>query len=276
MGSLFLLDLADVARATGYPVVEVDGWEYRARGSGGYNAGKPDHVMVHHTASGPSSDGWPDVNYCTFSDDDAPLCNLYLSREGEIFVCAGGATNTNGSGDCVHLSPDTMNSSAVGIEAGNNGVGEAWPPTQQDAYIALCSALCSAYGIPTAHVESHAEYAPSRKTDPAGPSRWASSGTWAMDGFRHDIGHRPEPSPAPPVAEGEEDEDMTYIARNKDTGSLGLVSHGGAGVTFVWIMTGDDAAAYRSIGIETAEVSSAQFDMLAGQIRTVDIIGDTP
>ena len=68
---------------------------------------------------------------------------------------------------------------------------------------------------------------------------------------------------------------MTYIARNKDTGSLGLVSHGGGGVTFVWIMTADDAAAYRvRSGVPQVDVSAGQFDMLAGQIRTVDVIGE--
>ena len=54
MGDRYLTDLADVARAAGWPVIEVDGWQSRARGSGGFNAGKPDHVMAHHTASGPS------------------------------------------------------------------------------------------------------------------------------------------------------------------------------------------------------------------------------
>jgi hypothetical protein len=188
LGSRFLLDLADVCRRTGYNVIEVDDWQHRARGSGGYNDGKPDHVMLHHTGSPPSSDGWPDVNYCTFNDDDSPLCNLYLSRVPEIYVCAGGATNTNGTGDCPHLSPDTMNSSAIGIEAGNHG-GHPWPAVQQDAYLELVSVLCDAYGIPHAHVEGHFEWAPSRKVDPAGESSWAAgTATWNMDTFRADLG----------------------------------------------------------------------------------------
>lgn len=189
MGARYLHDLADVCRSTGYLVILVDGWEHRARGSGGYNDGKPDHVMLHHTGSPPSSDGWPDANYCTFGDEDAPLCNLYLSRAAEIYICAAGATNTNGTGDCPHLSPDTMNSSAIGIEA-NGGYGHPWPDVQQDAYLKLVSTLCSAYGIAHDHVESHAEWAPSRKVDPAGESRWAKgSATWNEDAFRGDLGH---------------------------------------------------------------------------------------
>ena len=204
MGARYLTDLAEVCRSTGFPVIEVDGWEGRARGSGGFNDGKPDHVMIHHTASGPSSDGWPDVNYCTFGDDDAPLCNLYLARTGDIYVCAAGGTNTNGSGDCPHLEPDTMNSAAVGIEAGNLGTGaEAWPDVQQDAYLALCVAVGAAYGIPPDRFHAHWEWT-DRKVDCAGPSRWASSGSWNMDAFRADC-MSPAPAPGPtPVPEPED------------------------------------------------------------------------
>src|SRR5262245_14237883 len=160
MGDRYLTDLADVCRRVGVPVVEVDGWPERARGSGGYDAGRPNHVMVHHTASGPSSDGWPDVNYSTYYDDDAPLCNLYLSREPAIYVCAGGATNTNESGSdpCHVVSDDAMNSAAIGIEAGNGGTGELWPAAMLDAYVALVAVLCAAYGIDVAAVHSHWEW----------------------------------------------------------------------------------------------------------------------
>ena len=190
MGDRYLADLADVCRWAGLDVIEVDGWHHRARGSGGYDSGRPNHVMVHHTASGAGSDGWPDVNYCTFSDEDAPLCNLYLNRGGSVWVCAGGATNTNGSGQdpCNTTADDSMNSSAIGIEAGNNGSGELWPRAQLDALLTLTRALCDHYGIPTSRVHSHQEWAPGRKVDPAGPDRYASGGgTWNMDAFRSDL-----------------------------------------------------------------------------------------
>ena len=213
MGARYLTDLAEVCRLTGYPVIELDGWESRARGSGGYGTGKPDHVMCHHTASPPSADGWGDANYCTFADDDAPLANIVLSRVPELFICAAGATNTNGSGDCPHLAPDTMNSSAVGVEACNDGLGEAWPEGQQSCYVRLVTELCYAYNIPVAHVESHAQYAPSRKVDPAGPSRWADVGTWNMDLFRADL--TAGPIPAPPEPGGS---DMRLLLCRSDDG----------------------------------------------------------
>ena len=189
MGARYLTDLAAVVAAAGLEVVEVDGWESRARGSGGYDAGRPTHVIVHHTASPASSDGWPDVEYCTFHDDDAPLCNLYLSRDGTVYVCAAGATNTNGAGtDPCGITPaDAMNSHAVGIEAGNDGTGEPWRGLQVDAYLDLVSALCDAYGIDPAQCHAHHEWAPSRKTDPAGPSPYAGAGPWDMDAFRADL-----------------------------------------------------------------------------------------
>jgi hypothetical protein len=205
MGSYYLTDLADVCRAAGLSVTEVDGWPTRARGSGGYNTGSPNHVMVHHTASGPSSDGWPDVNYCTYGDSDAPLCNLYLGRSGQVWVCAGGATNTNGSGQdpCGATADDSMNSAAIGIEAGNDGQGEHWADAQLGAYTRLCSALCEHYGIPTSRIHAHFEWT-SRKVDPAGPDRYATgSASWDMDRFRADCDGSSGPTPQPP-----EDDDV--------------------------------------------------------------------
>lgn len=199
MGSRYLTDMAQVLRNAGLTVTEYSGWQTRARGSGGYDSGRPTHIMCHHTASPASSDGKPDADYCTFYDEDAPLCNLYLDRTGKVWVCAGGATNTNGSGVDTWgggVPENSMNSYAIGIEAGNNGVGETWPTVQQDAYVKMIKALKKAYGIADAHVRAHFEWAPTRKTDPAGQSRYASgSSMWNMDQFRADC-------------TGEEDEDM--------------------------------------------------------------------
>ena len=204
MGSRYLTDLADVVRSVGLVVQEEPGWQTRARSSGGYNSGLPNHVMIHHTASGPSSDGQPDVNYMCYSADAKPVANLYLSRSGKVWIMAAGATNTNGSGSdpCGAVANDNMNASTIGIEAGNNGTGEVWPDAQQQAYTKLVKMLCDHYGIAVGRVHSHAEWAPGRKIDPAGPSRWAGSGTWNEDAFRSDVaagwpGGSPSPGPKP-------------------------------------------------------------------------------
>jgi len=217
MGSRYLTDLASVCRGAGLVVQEESGWQHRSRSSGGYDSGRPDHVMVHHTASGASSDGQPDVDYMTYRADARPLANLYLSRSGKCWVMAGGATNTNGSGRCPHCgATDNMNSRAIGIEAGNNGTGEPWPMALQDAYVRLCSALCAHYGITNEAVQMHHTYAPSRKVDPAGPSRWTGSGSWPLDPFQASVaggGGGGGPIPGPPSKGGD---DMAVAIQSRD------------------------------------------------------------
>jgi N-acetylmuramoyl-L-alanine amidase len=186
MGDRYLTDLADVLRAVGLTVIELDGWRNRSRGSGGYDPGRPTHVMVHHTASPPSASGESDAWYCATGDEDAPLSNVCLDRDGVWWVLAAGATNTNGKGgpiDCVPA--DSMNTYAIGVEA-NGGYGSPWPDVQTRSYVTGVAALCSAYGC--TYVRAHAEWAPDRKIDPAGPSPWATgNNTWDMNAFRADV-----------------------------------------------------------------------------------------
>jgi hypothetical protein len=145
---------------------------------------------------------------------------------------AAGATNTNGSGGPLGPVPaDSMNSSAIGIEAGNNGTGEPWPHAQQDAYTRLCRALCDHYGIPVGCVFSHCEWAPGRKVDPAGPSQWAAQGTWNEDSFRQSCGG-PGPTPHP----SEEDDMAVAITAPDDPGHMTFAWNG---VNINWI-TSDD------------------------------------
>jgi N-acetylmuramoyl-L-alanine amidase len=220
MGSRYLTDLATVVRGAGLPCTEYSGWQTRARGSGGYESGRPTHIMVHHTASSSSQNGKPDADYIAVGSGDAPLSNLYIDRQGKVWVIAAGATNTNGKGHDYWgggVPDDSMNSYAIGIEAGNNGVGEAWPTVQQDAYVKLVKALMTNYGIPLGHVRAHFEWAPDRKIDPAGSSRYANGGaSWNMDKFRTDCynaagGSVPEPTPEPEDDVALSDDDINRI-----------------------------------------------------------------
>ena len=211
MGSRYLTDLADVCRRAGLAVVEYDGWKTRARGSGGYDSGRPTHVMVHHTASPTSWSGKRDADYCTVQDSDAPLANLCLDRDGVVWVCAAGATNTNGKGKDVWgggVPENSMNSYAIGIEA-NGGYGSSWPQAQTSAYTTLVRALCDAYKIPNNNVRGHFEWAPTRKVDPAGPSPWASgNASWNMTGFRSACSSGARPLPPDQGVQPDEGEDM--------------------------------------------------------------------
>lgn len=187
---IFLTDLADVLRAAGLNVIEVDGWETRtfATWTPGYTQ-IPTHVMVHHTASATTVEN--DINYMLHGPV-SPICNIYLARNGDCHVVAAGQVATNGKGSSKPWNggvPDNqMNHWAISIEAANNGIGEPWPLHQTDAYVALCGALINAYKIPLDHLRAHWEWAPGRKIDPAGPSPWAfGKASWNMEAFRHDV-----------------------------------------------------------------------------------------
>jgi len=230
--SLFLTWLADELRAAGLNVVEYSGWTTRARSSGGYGAA-PLCVMEHHTASPPSWDGQRDADYCAVGDPDAPLSNLYIERSGRVWVLAAGATNTNGKGWAMTFSrgtvpTDGMNTRAVGIECGNNGVGEAWPVAQVDALIAAANTVNGRLGNVPADVAGHVHYT-NRKIDPATaaavqgawrPRSINSSGSWNLDDMRAEHVRRaaaPAPTPEP-----EEDEDMAkeLLVQGMPSGSL--------------------------------------------------------
>ena len=144
-GGEILHDLADVLRRAGLQVREVDGWQQRQRGGCGYSQSGPIGIIVHHTASSSGWNGEQDANFLTFQCDVKPMANLYLDRGGQWWVLAGGATNTNGAGGPWGPIPlDSANSRVIGIEAGNNGVGEPWPDVMQDAYVAGVAALADA------------------------------------------------------------------------------------------------------------------------------------
>lgn len=238
-----ITDLADVVRAAGLRVIEVEGWRDRARsGDGGqYLDGRPDWIMVHHTASRWSAS--QDVSYLAEGAEYAPLSNLYLARDGTVYVIAAGPTNTNGSGGPMEgVAANDMNRHAIGIEAGNDGVGEAWPKVQTDAYVTLCAALSTHYRIPVGHVCGHAEWSPGRKIDPAGPSPWAGgASTWNMDGFRRSVQAALSVGPEPITPPSPEEDHMKLYA---------CVDHSGT----VWV--GD--------GIRRRSVASpSEFDLIA-------------
>ena len=212
-----LTDLDKVLRDAGVPVVEVAGWRDRGRGGDGgqYLAGRPTHVMVHHTAGSAGASASSEVNYMVNVADAKPIANLYVARDADkggaaaAWIMAAGPTNTNGKGTAPWanglVAENDMNRHAVGIEIGCNGVGEAYGPKQQQTVVDACAALCRAYSIPVGQVRAHFEYT-SRKIDPTGPSQWSpNGGKWNMDEFRSSVfqrivemdGGKPAPEPEP-------------------------------------------------------------------------------
>lgn len=221
VGTRYLTDLADVLRAAGCHVVELAGWQERARSSGGYDDAGPWAVFWHHTAS--AGNGAQDADYCTFGSDDAPVCNVVVGRDGTVHVCAAGATNTNGKGgphqlpDGRTLPVDGANSRVFGMELSNDGVGMDYPAPMMAAAFAVSTAVAAAYGIDPTNVVTHQVWAPDRKIDPATadavegdwwPTAVTSSGTWSLEALRDECWRRagagPDPIPLPPTPGGDD------------------------------------------------------------------------
>jgi hypothetical protein len=258
MTGRYLVELADVLRAAGVHVVEVDGWQTRARKSGGYAGNRPWCVMWHHTASQATPD--QDIAYI-IGADTAPISNLYLDRTGCVHVIAAGATNTNGKGGPQQFSRgivplDCMNEYAVSIEAANSGLGEQWPQVQVDAFFQASIALTNWLGLEPTDISSHAGWT-TRKIDPAtaaavqGPWRPASvnsSGTWSLEDLRHEAARRAAtaptpPTPTPPTPTPPKDTDMpiAFVAAAPNNATV-LVAIDGAGTSVLAFATEEDRA----------------------------------
>lgn len=162
--------LADAARLTGYPVVEVPGWQQRGHGPMAGAEG----AVLHHTA-GPASGDYPSLGVVRDGRPDlaGPLAHLGLGRTGTIYVVAAGL--------CWHAGPSRwagfsdLNSRFVGIEAESTGVRRAdggwdWTPAQLDVLPRLVAALLRWMGRPADRCCAHRECAipAGRKIDPAG------------------------------------------------------------------------------------------------------------
>jgi hypothetical protein len=129
--------LVDAARSTGYPVVEVAGWQ--TRGHGGMRV--VEGVVGHHTATADSAPGdYPSLDIVTHGrpDLDGPLCNLGLGRSGTVYVVAAGCAYHAGASRW--LGYYDLNDEFLGIEAESAGTG-GWTDAQRDAYPKLVAAL---------------------------------------------------------------------------------------------------------------------------------------
>lgn len=284
MGSRYLTELAQWCREAGLPVIEVDGWQHRARSSGGFDGDRPWAVMWHHTASATSPEN--DVNYICYGSPDAPLSNILLDRSGMVWVCAAGATNTNGKGGPHAVTRgvvpvDQMNTHAVSIEAANNGVGEWWPRVQIDAYFALSLMLSQRLGLSPLDICEHNVWAPDRKIDPAvaeavqgpwQPHRANSSGTWLQIDVQDELANRAD--------EQQEEDDMVVEVAVNGAGArfLGQLTHQNGKDFILWMewVNGADPAqlarlqAYRNLGVPLHTI--AQISDLSG----IGLLGPVP
>jgi hypothetical protein len=129
--------LVDAARSTGYPVVEVAGWQ--TRGHGGMRV--VEGVVGHHTATADSAPGdYPSLDLVVNGRADlaGPLCNLGLGRSGTVYVVAAGCAYHAGASRWLGFLD--LNDEFLGIEAESAGYG-GWTDAQRDAYPKLVAAL---------------------------------------------------------------------------------------------------------------------------------------
>lgn len=164
-GGVFVPWLVDAARLTGYPVVEVPGWQQR--GHGGLSA--VEGVVAHHTA-GPAPGDMPSLAVVRDGRADlrGPLAQLGLGRSGTIYVIAAGLCYHAGKSQWAGMT--SLNARYLGIEAESVGDGSDWTPEQLDAYPRLAAALLHYMRRDAGRLASHAEVAlpAGRKIDPAG------------------------------------------------------------------------------------------------------------
>lgn len=167
---------ADVLRAEGLNVAEVDGW--KTRGSADFD---PKGIMAHHTAGATMGEA-PSLNTVIYGRPGlpGPLSQAVLGRSGTIYMVASGRANHAGFGVWRSVSGNTH---FIGIEAENSGLGQPWPDVQLRAYVAMCAAFCRKLELSSLMVCGHREYAlpKGRKIDPAGID---------MDEFRAAVSER--------------------------------------------------------------------------------------
>ena len=293
MGSRYLTEMARWFRDAGLRVVEYDGWPTRARSSGGFDGDRPWCVMWHHTAS----DTTPlnDASYMCHGSSDRPIANVLIARDGEVWVLAGGATNTNGKGQGFATSKgqvpkDSMNTYAVGVEIANNGVGQAFPREQIDAAFLVSVTLTARLGLQPTDACQHQFYAPDRKIDPATaeavqgpwqPNDINSSGTWSQGDLHAELIARSE-QPEPPPDEEEDVQVCEVAVFGIDARFLGYKirqdTPQGKKDLILWVewVNGNDAnqlwrlQAYRDFGVPVHTLSTID------DMRGVGLIGPVP
>ena len=253
MPQQLLHQAAEILRSKGLDVEELSYWKNTSRSNdtSKYNTGRPTHFMHHHTASSGAAHSTHDkcrreANSLQLAEPNEPTSNFALCPHSVWFTLCAGPSNTNGVGkDTWHsvgaplyVPENSMNSYAMAVEMMNNGIGEAYPVGMQDALLIGTAALCLAYGIGSFENRAHFEWAPSRKIDPAGPSRWTNFvdryHKWKMDALRGDIQNeinRQVSGPTPPQPTPVGDEMISGLWKGpNDPGIYAVVTNG----TKVW------------------------------------------
>lgn len=171
-------------------ITAMHGWE-----TVGGSVFRPQGVLIHHTAG--SIHGGPTASLNVVADGrpgiPPPLCNLYVSRTGGLFIISANKANHAGKCSSVALAEvaaghvsataknaaerglrdDTVgNMSLYGIEVENDGTGhEPWPDVVVETTARAAAVLCRANHWTVGHISEHRKIT-ARKTDPVGRVDW--------------------------------------------------------------------------------------------------------
>ncbi|KQR69904.1 N-acetylmuramoyl-L-alanine amidase [Pedobacter sp. Leaf176] len=131
-------------------------------GSVNFGIRKPNFVIIHHTAQNSLNQ-----TIKTFHSTRAGTSAHYvIGRDGKVVHMVNDYLRANHAGISKWGKDTDLNSSSIGIELDNNGIGDVWQDAQINSLIKLLATLKKTYNIPTANFIGHADIAPGRKNDP--------------------------------------------------------------------------------------------------------------
>ena len=131
-------------------------------GSVNFGIRKPNFVVIHHTAQ----DSLNQTIKTFHSTRAGTSAHYVISRDGKVVHMVNDYLRANHAGVSKWGKDTDLNSSSIGIELDNNGIGDVWQDAQINSLLKLLATLKKTYNIPTANFIGHADIAPGRKNDP--------------------------------------------------------------------------------------------------------------
>lgn len=132
-------------------------------GSVNFGIRRPNFVILHHTAQEST-----EQTLKTFTLTRTAVSSHYVvGADGRVVQMVNDYLRAQHAGIGKWGNNSDLNSSSIGIEIDNNGLGEPYTDAQIESLLKLCEVLKKRYGIPTANFIGHADIAPTRKPDPS-------------------------------------------------------------------------------------------------------------
>ncbi|SKT71607.1 peptidoglycan binding domain-containing protein [Mycobacteroides abscessus subsp. bolletii] len=173
--------LADVLRAEGLRVFEMDGWKDRGEGDQGVLWG----AVFHHTGNANET-----PEGIAFHPTLGLAAHLLIRPNGDVWVCGIGKANHAGVGSWPGILTDNANPVTIGVEVAilpqeNAPHRTGWPPVQYEATVKAFAAILRKLAQTAKRAISHKEWA---QLGPAGvrQGKW-DPGAIDMNIFRTDV-----------------------------------------------------------------------------------------